>query len=224
MAGGCYEHAAEARSKLLGDWAVVASNLQAIFPCAVLLLRGHLGPGALVGIGGALSLVYHWCNLRPGPCLGIDKGGFDSLDFFSAGNLALVVAFVLNDGEATRGHPVYRAWRRVRELVAVVSVLLFVAASLASNHRRTMPLLAGGVSVPTLLLFFPRHVAGDPALKRRYTRLAWPMVGAGLLLLASLSLLHIRGRWFRSTHSLWHFNVFTFIGLVGLLVPARWGV
>ena len=217
----CLASSAAAHSRHLGDVAVVLTNAQAVFPFVVLLTRGYLGAAMLVGLGGVISMVYHACNLRPGPCFGIDKGSFDSLDFLSAGNLAVVVAFILNDGEGTRGHRAYRAWRLVREPVAVVCVLGFVAASLGAAHRKTMPLLAGAVSVPLLLVFFPRHVARDPALKAHYTRLAWWMVGAALLLVASLSLLHVRGAWFRSTHALWHFNVFTFIGLVGLLVPTQ---
>ena len=109
----------------------------------------------------------------------------------------------------------------MREWWAVVTIIVFVVVSLHDAHRKTMPVVGGVVSVVTLLAFFPFHIAGDPKLKMWYTDRA---VGMGLslvLLLGSLTLLHVRGKSFKTTHAMWHAAVFTFIGLVALQVPCK---
>lgn len=204
-----------------GNVGLVASNVWFALPAGALLARGYLAEGAFVGVGGAVSLVFHSC-MHGYFCGGLARESLDRLDFLFACNLAVVVAFVLNRGGSTAAAAadVYRCWLRVREVLGVSIFATLVILSFAENHRTVMPRAGGAIGVAVLLAFFPRHVAGDPALKAHYTRNVWWMLFAAALLLGSLSLLHARGEWFRLTHTLWHTNVAIFMGVVALSVPS----
>lgn len=203
---------------LIADMAIILTNLMAIFPAIVLPLKKYFGAAIFVAVGGGVSFVYHMC-FKSLWCAGLDRARMDNLDFFFAANLAVVVAFVLNDGAATPSHPIYTRWRQWRTSIAVVSIVLLLLFALGDHHRTSMPIVGGALGLGTLFAFFIAHVIYDPALKEHYTRRAGGMIFAAVLLIGGFVLRSIKGVSFRVAHPLWHTVIFAFIGIVAVCVP-----